>query len=172
MKKPLHIIIEGADGTGKSTIVQMISRHFNIPIIKMPVPQDKVRTEIIEELSEIYNKTLVQFHESDFICDRAILSSFVYSKLLNRTHDLSYTENILQILNPYVFVMTTFKNGEQNESYRDDDIYNKEEVKKVDFEYYNLSMEKGYPLISVIDKSLIEIRNEIIELIENDEKSK
>lgn len=166
MKKPLHIIIEGADGTGKSTVVQLLSRKYNLPIIKMPVPQDKVRTAQIEELSEIFNKTLVQFHEVDFICDRALLSSIVYSKLLNRTYNLNYINNVEQILDPVIIVMTASVDG-NNRPFREDDIYSPEEINKVDMEYVTLAQLKKYPLVYVSGKPLVKVVDEAITIIEN-----
>lgn len=166
MKKPLHIIVEGGDGTGKSTVVQLLSRKYNLPIIKMPVPQDKVRTAQIEELSEIFNKTLVQFHEIDFICDRALLSSIVYSKLLNRTYNLNYINNIEQILDPVIIIMSAYKDGE-NRPFRGDDIYSADEINKVDIEYLSLAQEKKYPVIYVSGKSLLKVVDEAITIIEN-----
>lgn len=165
-RKPQHIIIDGADGTGKSTVVQMLSRKYNLPIIKMPVPQDKVRTEVIEPLSEMFNKTIVQFHENDFIMDRGFTSSIVYSRVFERTHNLNYIHNIEQILDPVVIIMSAFEEG-TNYSLRDDDIYNQHEIDKVDREFLRLADEKNYPVIYVKGKSLIQVVNEAIDIIEH-----
>lgn len=165
LKKPLHIIIDGADGTGKSTICQLLSRKFDIPIIKMPVPQEKVRTEEIEPLSEMFNKTLVQFHESSFILDRGYTSSLVYSKIFDRKYNLNYIENIEKILKPMVFIITVWDDG--HKTLRDDDIYNPEEITKVDLEFLKLAEERGYEVVNVNGKSITEVCNEIIKTVEN-----
>ena len=159
-KKPLHLIIDGADGTGKSTICQLLSRKFDIPIIKMPVPQDKVRTDVIEPLSEMFNKTIVQFHESSFIMDRGYTSSLVYSRVFKRTHNLNYIENIEKILKPMVFIITAWESG--HKTLRDDDIYNPDEVELVDLEFLKIAEERNYPIINVNGKSITEVCNEII----------
>ena len=68
--------------------------------------------------------------------------------------------------------MTTYKKEEKYPAFRDDDVYNPEEIAQVDHGYNLLATERNYPLISVPGKSLIEIRDEIIDLIEHDEKTK
>lgn len=164
-KKPLHIIIDGADGTGKSTIVQLLSRYYDLPIIKMPVPQERVRTDVIEDLSEMFNKTVVQYHESDFIMDRGFTSSLVYSKVFKRTHNLGYIHNIEQILDPVVIIISAFEEGKNN-SLRDDDIYTPQEIDKVDLAFLNLASEKNYPIIFVGGKTITEVVNEAIDIID------
>lgn len=161
--KPIHIIVDGTDGTGKTTVCQLLSRHFDIPIIKMPIPQDKVRTEIIEPLSEMFNKTLVQFHESSFILDRGYTSSLVYSKVFNREHDLTYIENIEKILQPHVFIITA--HDEKLKTLRDDDIYSPHEVEKIDKEFMILADKRGYRVINVNNKTPLDVCNHIIKSI-------
>jgi len=161
MIKPLHILIDGADGTGKTTLVQMLGRYYDIPTIKMPVPQSEVRSGPIEELSEMFNKTIMQFHETDFILDRGFTSSIVYSKVFDRGYNLDYLKNIEQALNPQIFIITS------GNPMRSDDIYSPDEVANVDSEFRILANDRGYTVIYVDGKTITEVRDEIITELEN-----
>lgn len=167
LKTPLHILLDGADGTSKTTICQMLSRFLNLPIIKMPDSKQYIEKGSIEEFSKFFNETVIQFLEFDFILDRGYPSSLVYSRVLGRDFDLSYIDKIEKMLKPKVFIFTTL---EENNSHKDDrflrnsdEVYGIKVVNKIDKVFNLLAKEKGYNLINVNNKSPFEICNQIIE---------
>lgn len=165
---PLHILIDGSDNLGKTTVINLLSRKLDLPIIKMPDTAEYIEKGNVEEFSKFFNKTLVQFAEFDFIMDRGFTSSRVYSKVFKRETDLSYISMIEQKLKPQVFIFTGIEEGTHgNFSFHPDLVWEEKEKENIDLEYYNLAREKGYDLICVKDRTPQEICNEIIELIDH-----
>lgn len=158
-KKTLHLLIDGADKLGKSTVCQMLSRYYNIPIIKMPNMKEYIKKGSPEEFSKLFNETVIQFAEYDFILDRGFTSSLVYSKVFKRDFDLSYIDKIEQILKPEVHILI-------GQRFSIDDVYNVNEVNLIDKKFYDLAVMKGYHKIIVDNKSPIEICQEIISSVQ------
>lgn len=157
LKKPLHILIDGADNLGKSTVIQLLSRKLDMKVWKMPEAKDFIRDGTIEKVSEFYNKCLIQDHESDFIMDRGYTSSIVYSEVFKRTHNLEYIANIDQILKPKIFIFTGIKLDI-------DEVFEIErEWDRINTRFKRLAERDEYYLIDVYKKSPIEICNEILE---------
>lgn len=104
MKSPIHIIIDGADKTGKSTVCRILRDQLEIPLIKM---EDMPRyfKDRAEESSEIFNKTISQFKDYSFICDRGYPSSLVYTNYFKRNYNLDYLNTIIRRLTPQVFIL-------------------------------------------------------------------
>lgn len=164
---PLHILIDGSDNLGKTTVINLLSRKLDLPIIKMPNTAEYIEKGNVEEFSKFYNETLVQFAEFDFIMDRGFPSSHVYSQVFKREVDLGYTSMVEQKLKPQVFIFTGIEEGsyDKNFSFQTDPIWTEKDKGSIDEEYYYLARKKGYHIISVRGKSPLEICNEIIELI-------
>ena len=167
LKKPLHILIDGADNTGKSTVIRMLSRHLNLPVIKMPNMKEYIDKDQTEEFSKLFNETLVQFQEFSFIMDRGFTSSQVYSKVFKRTFNLDYIDKIEQQLSPSVFIFT---NGYEYGNFRSFDVDEINQIEKekgsINKEFIRIASERGYTIINVIHKSPIEICNEILTSLE------
>lgn len=162
MKQPLHIIIDGADGLGKTTICQMLSRTLNLPVIKMPNMKEYIGNNTTEEFSRLFNETVVQFGEYDFIMDRGFTSSIVYSFVMDRGSDLGYIDGIKQKLKAKVFILTASDTSEKSKVFRDDEVWNTEMVSKIDKHFVVEALKEGYNLISVKGKSPYEIVAEIV----------
>lgn len=92
--KVLHIIIEGADKVGKSTVVKKLSELMELPVIKMPDMPKYFKNHRQEEASEVFNKAVVQFAHTSFIMDSGYPSSLVYSRYFMRKYDLRYITDI------------------------------------------------------------------------------
>lgn len=175
-KQPLHILIDGADGLGKTTVIQKLSMNLQLPIIKMPNMKEYVEKGLAEEFSKLFNQTIVQFSQFDFILDRGFTSSIVYSKVFERDSDLSYLTSIRNILKPHVFILTgeippednNFRDG-NFDYFRTDELFNYDEVSKVDAEFVRLAKDQGYPLIRVWGHSPDEIVSHIINVINKHE---
>lgn len=169
MKKPLHILIDGADGLGKTTICQMLSRTLNLPVIKMPNMEEYLNKGTPEEFSKLFNETIIQFAEYDFIMDRGFTSSLVYSKVNNRKDDLSYISRIEQILDPEVFILVSRSHSvfadmnemKERKFFRADKMFDRVLVEKIDDEFARIANEK-YWSIQVNYKSPMEIVKFII----------
>lgn len=158
LNQPLHILIDGPDKLGKTTIIERLSRQLNLPVVKMPDAKKYVAAGNIEEFSKFYNEIIVQFQEFDFIMDRGYPSSVAYSEVFNRdSESVAYTKDIEQQLRPKVFILT----GER--PFAEDDIpEHAVRFKDLKYVYEHLANRRGYELIDVTDKSPTEICNQII----------
>jgi len=158
---PRHIIIDGADGLGKTTICQKLGRMLQMPVIKMPNMKEYISKGSAEEFSKLFNETIVQFSEYDFILDRGFTSSLAYSRVHNRKFDLSYTDLIENILQPKVFILT----GRVDKGwkyFRGDDIFNNSDTEQVDRAFLLLANDRRYNVIEVNGKSPDEIVRHIV----------
>ena len=144
MTNPLHIIIDGADKRGKTTVIKLLSEKLKLPVIKMPDSKEFIDSGQIERVSKFFNEIIVQFHGSSFILDRGFTSSVVYSRVFNRPDDLSYISEIENVLEPVIFILT-------GQRFEDDDVYSHSETDLVNEEDQKLAQEKDYHLISNVD---------------------
>ena len=164
---PKHIIIDGADGLGKTTICQMLGRKLQMPVVKMPNMKEYLDKGTPEEYSKMFNETIVQFADYDFILDRGFTSSQAYSSAFGRDFDLRYLDNIENILQPKVFILTGRRQNDIHyagnqptfhyQYFRTDESFNEEKVEIVDKEFANLAKRNGYTLIEVWGKSPQEV---------------
>jgi thymidylate kinase len=102
----MHIFIEGPDGVGKSTVIKKLQQILDIPVIKMEKAHKGFTKGIIEDLSYVFNTTLIQFKKYDFIVDRGFLTSIVYSNIYNREFDMDYIYRINNELKPLIILLT------------------------------------------------------------------
>lgn len=163
MKKAIHILLDGADGTGKSSIALRLQTATGFPIIKMPNMKEYIENGSPEEFSRLFNETIVQFKDTNFIMDRGYTSSLVYSKIFNRTFDLTYLDEIEKQLDPLVFILTR-----QKQNYREDEIFDKEKVAQLDLEYTKLANKKGYRVIDTSNCQKREVTDKILKVIINE----
>lgn len=165
---PLHLLIDGSDNLGKTTVVNLLSRKLDLPIIKMPNTAEYIEKGNVEEFSKFYNETIVQFAEFSFIMDRGFPSSLVYSKVFHRENNLEYLGNIEQKLNPIIVILTGLEEGKTGVvSFQKDPIWSDNQKTRIDAEYVNLAMAREYTLVCVAYKTPQQICNEIIKLTEN-----
>lgn len=165
MKYPLHIIIDGPDNTGKSTICQLLSKRLHIPTVKMPNMKEYIEKGSTEEFSKLFNETLIQFKQYDFILDRGFTSSLAYSLVHNRPFDLSYIDKIEEELEPEVFILTGLTPNLNFEYFDLDEIYTKEQTVEVDKAFTNLATDREYDIIPVYGKTPDEIVENILALL-------
>lgn len=158
----MNIIIEGADGVGKSTVIDLLSKKLQIPVIKMPDMKKYFDKGVTEEFSELYNKTIVQFRDFDFIQDRGFPSSIVYAKVYNRSCDLSYILEIDKLLKPKVIILTaTDEILKQRRQF--DEIISDEFRSDVNAEFVRLANNNNYQLIDTSNKTPEEVCQIILE---------
>ena len=108
-----HIIIEGSDRVGKTTVCALLSKKLKVPVIKMQ-DMPKFFKKNPEEASEIFNKTIMQFKDFGFVLDRGYPSSIVYSTYFNRQYDLKYLDKVIEVLQPQVFILNAKSREKDN----------------------------------------------------------
>lgn len=167
---PKHILIDGADGLGKTTICQYISRKTGYPVVKMPNMKEYIEKGSAEEFSKLFNETIVQFSDYDFILDRGFTSSMVYNKHFKRDFNLDYLKNIRNILKPEIFILTGLKTEDprfmgQREFFRGDEIIKPDDVVAIDQEFLKLANKEGFHVIEVWGRSPQEIGQIILDKI-------
>lgn len=94
-------IFEGADLVGKTSLANKASSELGIPIIKKRFDvfknlKDLLERDDIETITEMFFESIFPLGVTyDFIIDRSLLSSLVYSKYFNRKVDLDYVYKYL-----------------------------------------------------------------------------
>lgn len=157
LNQPLHLLIDGADKLGKTTVIQLLSRQLNLPVIKMPESKRFIEGDNIEVASKFFNQVVTQFQEYSFIMDRGFPSSIVYSKVFNREVDLSYIENVEGILKCRVVILVgSMKSVDDIEAVN-------EKWHRINQMYTDLAGQRGYVLINVDGLTPIEVCNKILE---------
>lgn len=155
------LLIDGPDGTGKSTVCDILSDRMKMPIVKMPNMVQYFTENNPEEFSKLFNETIVQFKDSDFILDRGFTSSLVYSKVYDRQFNLSYLENLEKTLDAEVYILTV--DDEQMMERRPvDEIITKEFRSQVRDEFENLAANRQYKLIDTSHISAEDVATEIM----------
>lgn len=165
MKHPLHLVIDGSDNLGKTTILNMLSEKLQLPIVKMPNMSRYIKDGNAEQFSQLFNETVVQFAQYPFLLDRGYSSSVVYSKLFGRSYDLSYLQGTEEALKP-TFVILTGRRRINDEitytSFCKDPIFDDEQKGKIDEAFCELASVNGWPLIEVWGKTPEQIFEEVL----------
>jgi len=171
--KLLHLIIDGSENLGKTTVLTLLSKKLDLPIIKMPNMQDYIKNNQAEVFSKLFNETVVQFAQYSFLLDRGYTSSQVYSKLFGRDFDLGYLKDTEEILKPKIIIFTGRHKNAMNgtvtyKSFCKDKIFDEEQKSKIDEEFCRLAEERGYTLIEVIDRRPLAIAEQILEIVSHE----
>lgn len=74
-------IIDGPDGTGKTTIASRLSEVYNIPIYHLTYYDDREKFQKQFDIATEMIKKFIKGESDGFILDRYILSEFVYQKI-------------------------------------------------------------------------------------------
>lgn len=141
-KKPdvLHIIVDGSDKTGKSTVCAKLSELLGMPLIKMQDMPKHFKNGQEEVASEIFNKAIVQFVHTAFIMDRGYPSSMVYSRYFMRSYDLSYIKEIVRKLDARIFILDVAPR-------KVDDIINYHQQEEIRNLYLQYAKKHGWTVI-------------------------
>lgn len=164
-KPTLHLLLDGVDNVGKSTVVNLLSRKLDLDVVKMPGTIGFIKDETIEKVSELYNETIVQFSRHSFILDRGFTSSLVYNTVFKRNGSLDYIEQIELKLQPAVFILTRMNKDGRYSPLCEDPVFNYEEKVRINDEFLRLADAKGYQIVNTYDKSPEKVCNEILELL-------
>ena len=159
-KKSKIVLLDGPDGSGKTTVAQLLHEKTGLPIIKMPRMPEYFKTNA-EEMSKLFNETIIQFSDFSFILDRGFPSSMVYSKVFNRNEDLSYLAYITKVLHPKIYILT----ATDKELFRRkpvDEIIPKEDRIKINVEYQRLAGIMNWKLIDTTDLEDTQVCSQIL----------
>lgn len=157
--RPIHVIIDGADKTGKSTVCNLLSKFYKIPVVKMK----DMKTHFDgnpETASEVFNKTVQQFKDYPFILDRGYPTSLVYSEQFGRVYDFGYIRDFIKEVKPLVVILTSKK------ARKEDDLIAKHDVDAIRELYTECSESHGWEIIDCTDMTPIKTADEIRKLIE------
>lgn len=165
--KPLHLIIDGSDNLGKTTVLKILSEELGLPVIKMPNMGEYIKKNSPEEFSKLFNETIIQFKEHSFLLDRGYTSSLVYSKVFGRQFRLSYIDYIEKELDPVVIILTgrytdPLSQKTRYRSFCEDPIFSENDKAEIDIQFCNLAKKMNYPLIEVMGKTPFEVSREIL----------
>lgn len=144
-------IFEGVDLSGKSTLAKNQSESEDIPIIKKKLEifnharKDWLVKGDIELITQMFFESIYPLGiKYDFILDRGLLSSLVYSKFFNRDINLDYVyEYIYGRYSNYILIKLVYISEEELEkryALRGDKIFSLDELKiiqKLYLETYN-----------------------------------
>lgn len=157
-KKPLHVLIDGTDKVGKTTVCELLRLSTGLPLIKMKDMPIHFKKDP-EGASEIFNKTIQQFHKYSFICDRGFPSSIVYSKIYNREHDFSYLDELQKVLDPIVIILVSYADRGK------DEIVEESKRLTVQEEYIRQAKTTDWYVIDVTNLTPSQTLREIIKII-------
>jgi predicted HAD superfamily Cof-like phosphohydrolase len=119
------IIVEGVDGSGKTTLINKLQKDLNVITIKSPRPRD------YQDCKDLLARTLLLGENTNILCDRiGIISEPIYGPICRNTLGFplkAETEKILQMMNPIIihcnprleFCEQNIKNNPQMEGVRD-----------------------------------------------------
>jgi hypothetical protein len=165
MNGPMHIVIDGSDNLGKTTVLNILSEKLQLPIIKMPNMPKYIKDGNTEPFSQLFSETVMQFKQFPFLMDRDYSSSVVYSRLFARDYDLGYLKDIREALNPKFIIFTgrRFINDEIHyTSFCQDQVYDEEQKGLIDEAFCDYATANGHPLVEVWGKTPEEIAKEVI----------
>lgn len=169
MKYPMHLLIEGVDGVGKSTVCELLSKRLAMPITRMPEAHfffNASNKRAIEDAACFYNMTLLNFAPLSFIMDRGYVTSLVYSAVYRRDNDLSYTTLIEEALQPYVFVLIN-SDLKALEGRKVDEVIHVSDISRIQAEYLRLATFRGYQVVETKGLSPDQVADRICTYLSN-----
>lgn len=97
----MRIILEGCDGSGKSTFAESLASKYHCDILHMTRWSDKKFCTYVEKMSMTDN----------IIFDRCFISEYIYSRIFNRITDISDKDiktllNVAKALDYHIFILT------------------------------------------------------------------
>ena len=166
--KPLHIMVEGPDGIGKTTSATKISTKLHIPLLKMVKAKKAFNNNTIEDLSYVFNHTLLQLKDISYVVDRGPISSIIYSNVFKRSNDLKYLYSICEKINPLIFYLTSSNKNQMFAQKKHDRIITIAERVAIHNEYAKFFDSKcpfNYTKINIINKSRQEVVQAILDYL-------
>lgn len=172
--KTLHIICEGLDRCGKSTLTDKLIKYYKLPFLKLHfyAPPFKDIKQNVDFEVKLYSDMLKAFNSFEYvISDRSHLGSLVYSPMY-RSNDGAHTMFIEKNLPENTFLITLIDDV-QNLLNRDDGlsftIDAKQKQKEIDLfkEAHNSSSITNKLIINIKDKDAEAVFKEVTEFIDS-----
>jgi thymidylate kinase len=175
----MHIICEGLDNSGKSTLIDNLIKHYKLPFIKLhyygPPFKDKEKDikfdmKLYSEMASIFNSY------ENVIADRSHLGSLVYSPIY-RGHNGEHVLEIEKYL-PEDTILFTLVDEPENLISRDDglsfstDIEKKRQEIKAFKDAHDKSTIKNKYIINIEKFNAEEVTKIAVDYIENYVKGK
>jgi len=170
--KRTTLFIEGPDGIGKTTTIDLLKNKLNLPVLKMMRAKKAFNANNIEEISYVFNKTLEQLKDVGYILDRGPISSLIYSKIYGRKSNLKYILPLIQKINPVIIYLTSSEDKQLERKEKDEvieDKMRKSIAKQYESFYLQNLLNLSIFRLDTSKLSPIEVVDSIIEhLIKND----
>lgn len=157
----MRIIIEGCDGTGKTSVVEKLANRLHCDIIRLTHDGDGTIRKYMEVMVP-----------DNMVHDRCFISELIYPKYFGRKpkFDDTVEDTLFDLLDSYgckVFILTASESElkKRLEARGDEYIKDFELVKNINRDYVTLSDSCLFPLVDTTGKTVDEIVNEIERMI-------
>lgn len=161
----LRIILEGPDGSSKTTQAHALARIYGIPVVKMLDSHEYFKKGNIEEAAKIFNSTLGQFDTSSFILDRGFVSTLVYAKIFKRSVDTEYLHKINRKLEPLVIILTATED-ELRKRRPTDRVIEEQFRNDIRTEYIGVAERYSYPIVDTTGMTPGEVTKELRKIVD------
>lgn len=126
------VVIEGADGTGKSTLANSLARYFNAKVIHRTHITDQPKSE----LYSIYENLIMEHKDHNVILDRAWYSEMAYGPVfrdkshisIEQMHDL---EKLIHLVGGFIIYCHNNDSYKLSQTRGEDYVENEEQHIKV-----------------------------------------
>lgn len=162
----MRILIDGCDGTGKTTISEKLANKLGCNIIRLTYNGDRSEQAYVE-LMECEN----------VVHDRTFLSEIIYPKYFGResrlgTTFLSSLLNFIERNKVKVFILTAKPETilERIDKRGDEFIADSEKFIQINLDYLSVAKECGFTVIDTTNKTIDEIIDEMLGEMKNDRR--
>lgn len=153
----MRVIIDGCDGTGKSSVCEKLSNKFGCNIIRLTYSGDR-SVKAYYQMMSIDN----------IVHDRSFISEIIYPKYFRRKSRLEprceeYLLNLIKYFSIRPFILTASNETIHNRIIKRGDEYIKDIDKFIDInqDYLKYAREHNICVINTTDKTIDEVVEEI-----------
>lgn len=153
----MRILIDGCDGTGKTSVCEKLANNFGCNIIRLTYGGDRSTRAYFEMMSC-----------DNVVHDRTFLSEIIYPKYFERKsrldmNQIPYLFHLTDCLNAKMFILTASSETIQNRIRQRGDEYIKDIDKFIEInqDYLEYAREHNICVIDTTDKTIDEVVKEI-----------
>ena len=154
----MQIILDGCDGTGKTTVSEKLANKLGCNIIRWTYAGDRSYQAYLDLMSC-----------DNVVHDRSFISEMIYPKYFGRDSrlDASIVPILFDVIKSFgikTFILTAKPEtileriGKRGDEFIDDN----EKLVQINQDYLDIAKEKGFTVIDTTDKTIDEIVEEII----------
>lgn len=155
----MQIILDGCDGTGKTTISEKLANRLGCNIVRLTYAGDRSYQAYLDLMSC-----------DNVVHDRSFISEMIYPKYFGRDSrlDSSIVPSLFRVIKSFgikLFVLTAKPEtileriGKRGDEFIDDAT----KFVQINQDYLDIAKEKGFTVIDTTDKTIDEIVEEIID---------